>query len=784
MEGKPKSVFMVAHSDDGSYSALYEVKIQPDGEVIAIVGGGERSSKRSQLLEPVTKLFDDNGIVIPEHSSLATARFFSRSKLYLWLNQSGSESHNKQITSYGYVLDTKTKSLIPCKSPQAHKPSATVISAYGKLYLLANPECWPEIPTPAFERYDPATNCWESLPPFPGYNHRKDIKIIGYAVCYRFILITTDHHHNKDFHFNVTRKQWAFDVTRKQWHEVKVWPPTRSLCTNGSVGRGRAVVVGDTIYTFNFSCSSIVAFSFWWDLDDDGDVSFYVSSESILKGLETRLGTRGEKKGSLVHLGSLDFCLVQNFRQRGRVDRQQFCITTFQVVVEEGGRHIKTLHSTICEVGNVICLSYCFTPDVDDIEPKEEERAITKMSMRQKELEETKQFSLFGTSDIPQELIFDILTRLSIKDLIGLMCVSKAWNAAIQDPQLAKLHLQLSMKTIPSLDHKFYVLSSQHKLMSGDFYAVASFNNYRKYRLVTVNYRSEQVQKRNRIVGNCNGLVCICGSKDADKHEEDFGLWNPTIQKFKRIPLSAFSKFTQKKTFFGFGYDSVNQDYKFVRLAQFEDSGVATSSEVQVYSLNSHSWKRIQDLPAHLNRDFELTSSEGVCVDGALHWLMRFRNHERGRRMIVLTLHLTTEEYNWFSTPDYNLPCPPDYTLPCRCEFSDQDKRKNKYHHEFLQALGGCLYFRFDCLLQESWILKENGVAETWTKLDYELDQPLMPSECREMVFFSHHGHINEVVVKSTPRYMDCSYRFDTLITCQTLHLLRRRPELPCNYCH
>ncbi|PRQ16046.1 putative F-box domain, kelch-type beta propeller, F-box associated interaction [Rosa chinensis] len=800
---------MVAHSDDGSYSALYEVKIQPGGEVIGVVGGGGRLAathkKRRQLLEPVVKLFDDKGIVVPEHSNLATARFFSRSKLYLWLNESNSKMHNKETTTnstsalcYGYVLDTEAKSLVPFKSPQAHKPSATVISAFGKLYLLANPECWPEIPTPAFERYDPATNCWESLPPFPGYNHRKEIRIIGYAVCSSFILFTADHH--KEYvAFNVTRKQWAFDVTRKQWHKVKVWPPTQYRLTNGSVGRGRAVVLGDTIYTFNYSCSSVVAFNFWWDLDEDGDVTFYVSPESVLKGLEIRLGTKGKKEGYLVHLGNLDFCLVQNFFQRSRTGRQEFCITRFQVVVEGGGRHIKTLHSTICEVdtpdSNFICLSYCLTADVDDIEPKEEERVITTRSMQQEEqgvvstneLEETKQCSLFGTSDIPQELIFDILARLSTKDLIRLTCVSKAWNAAIQDPQLAKLHLHLSIKIINSLDPTFYILSSAH-LSDHDFYPVALFNNNTKGRVVKVKHRSKQVQQRANILGYCNGLLCISGwSRDVNEYE-DFGLWNPTIQKFKKIPLSAFSKFTKRETFYGLGYDSVNDDYKFVRLAQFEDhhrSGVVTSSEVQVYSLKSHSWKRIQDLPAHLNKDFELASI-GVCVDGALHWLMRLRG-ESVRGMIVLTLHLTTEEYHWFSTPDYN--------YPCRCANS-KDERKNR-HCLFLQVLGGCLCFRFQCDLLDAWILKENGVAESWTKLysTKELPelfscQPLMLSECGKMVLFSNHfGNtfwfdLENKKRKAVARPDERIFGFDTLITCQTLHLLRRRPELPCNYCY
>ncbi|XP_062029059.1 F-box protein CPR1-like [Rosa rugosa] len=224
--------------------------------------------------------------------------------------------------------------------------------------------------------------------------------------------------------------------------------------------------------------------------------------------------------------------------------------------------------------------------------------------------------------NIPQELIFDILARLSTKDLIRLMCVSKAWNAAIQDPEWAKLHLQLSFKR-NSMDPSFLILPSK----LDEFFKMTLFENDRNGRIMLIKQPSKQVEKRNKILGCCNGLLCIFGSLE----NEDFGLWSPTIHKFKRIPLSAFNKWTQSNTFYGFRYDSVNDDYKFVRMGQFKDpSGVVTSSEVQVYSLKLHSWKRVQDLPAHLNKDY-IFASNGVCLDSSLHWLMRSGDKLRWR---------------------------------------------------------------------------------------------------------------------------------------------------------
>ncbi|XP_021819007.1 F-box/kelch-repeat protein At3g06240-like [Prunus avium] len=50
-------------------------------------------------------------------------------------------------------------------------------------------------------------------------------------------------------------------------------------------------------------------------------------------------------------------------------------------------------------------------------------------------------------SFLPPELIFDILSRLPLKDLMRFLCVSKAWHALIHDQFFIKTHLQRSIET-------------------------------------------------------------------------------------------------------------------------------------------------------------------------------------------------------------------------------------------------------------------------------------------------------------------------------------------------
>lgn len=146
----------MAHFDDSSYMALYEVKIQPGRQDIGRGGRSESTHKlRPQLLEPVIKFSDHKGMVVPEHPHLTSARFLSPSKLYLWLKESVDKTWTINTTSstcitlwicfqHGDEVDHWSHS--SHRSPQSHKPCAIVISAYGKLYHLANPQCWPGAP--------------------------------------------------------------------------------------------------------------------------------------------------------------------------------------------------------------------------------------------------------------------------------------------------------------------------------------------------------------------------------------------------------------------------------------------------------------------------------------------------------------------------------------------------------------------------------------------------------------------------------------------------------------
>ncbi|KAL1819086.1 hypothetical protein ACET3Z_013955 [Daucus carota] len=101
---------------------------------------------------------------------------------------------------------------------------------------------------------------------------------------------------------------------------------------------------------------------------------------------------------------------------------------------------------------------------------------------------------------------------------------------------------------------------------------------------------------RFRFIGYCNGLVCI-----ADYYSPMLYVWNPSIKRFKMLPTpNLITKTTRVKL--GFGYDSVCDDYKVVRILV---SSVSNVVEAELYSANEDRWRDIE-VPVGLNNAWPL----------------------------------------------------------------------------------------------------------------------------------------------------------------------------------
>ncbi|XP_055962125.1 F-box protein CPR1-like [Mercurialis annua] len=284
-------------------------------------------------------------------------------------------------------------------------------------------------------------------------------------------------------------------------------------------------------------------------------------------------------------------------------------------------------------------------------------------------------------SNLPLEMIADILRRLPPKNLLCCRSVSKPWRSLIDSPTFIYLHLSHSLHTASNLS----IILKNSELYS------LSFDS--PHRIKLLDHPLMCYNHSIKILGSCNGLLCISNIVD------DIALWNPSIRTYRVLPYLPvelkryFGMCSCRVSVFGFGYDCVFHDYKVVRIAQF--SGVdrkSFESEVKVFSLRKNFWRRIADMPYCVLYPGE----NGVYANGALHWLVS-RSPDFDVANIIVALDLGVEGYKEVPQP----------------EFADVQFKTE------IGALRGCL-----CLLAnfhyervDVWVMKEYMVKESWRKL-------------------------------------------------------------------
>ncbi|KAM1340222.1 hypothetical protein ACFX2H_038649 [Malus domestica] len=349
MEGELNSVYVLVRYVSGPYRCgLYEIKIQKGGQVMGL----------GNVLDPVVTFFDRTTFVVPDEyfrvqgASLAldTAAMTtklpgssSNTKFYLLLNE-GLNCFNRFVNtrykydSYsGYTFDTRTRSLETLRRPLASKPVSFFMSAYGRLYNIASPVCFIKMPDTLFERYNPNSESWESLP-----------------------------------HFEYSRDKAHMDIT------VSIARSDAYYCGF----RGRAVVVDNTIYALSVQCGKVIAFSLMIDSEDDGRIIYFLEKPVFFPGFKSRVkedlkyGHGFNPTEYLVHLGKLEFCLLQAAATCREEESQELFVTTFKIV-HDGTMHIRTLDSSVCDLRikgyGLFDINFSFTPECRDLEPRKEE---------------------------------------------------------------------------------------------------------------------------------------------------------------------------------------------------------------------------------------------------------------------------------------------------------------------------------------------------------------------------------------------------------------------------
>ncbi|XVF74596.1 hypothetical protein PTKIN_Ptkin13bG0122500 [Pterospermum kingtungense] len=135
------------------------------------------------------------------------------------------------------------------------------------------------------------------------------------------------------------------------------------------------------------------------------------------------------------------------------------------------------------------------------------------------------------------------------------------------------------------------------------------------------------------IVDCCNGIVCSYDAADR------ILFYNPSTNEHKIMRLSNKGICNNLRAF-GFGYDSINDYYKIVRVYYYNES-----QQAEVYTLGTDSFWRKVGLPDDILPYYFFPPSDGQpFVSGAIHWLGSFRH--------VISFDFSSEVFHLFSLPD------------------------------------------------------------------------------------------------------------------------------------
>ncbi|KAG7946193.1 hypothetical protein I3843_14G026900 [Carya illinoinensis] len=290
-------------------------------------------------------------------------------------------------------------------------------------------------------------------------------------------------------------------------------------------------------------------------------------------------------------------------------------------------------------------------------------------------------------SYIPDDMVLEILARLPLKSLLSFRRVCKSWNSIISSRYFFATHLKYGPRRGYYL--LYQTMLAQIHEPSCTVVCDRTYDRISKLKLPFMHAR---------IVGSCNGLLCVESLGDRGR----LSLWNPSIARFKVLPAPCLLARGYSVTY-GFTYVSEENDFKIVRISYSEFS--TTLPQAQVYTLSSNSWRSIDD-PIPLKPDVQIYNigcNHLPCpfIAGALHWIVRSKgsceDYGSGNKKI-LSFDLRDEKFGKMALPSSYL-----------------------YYHDGWEYLGlfkGKLaLFSFSNSRCGIWVMTDYGMAESWTLL-------------------------------------------------------------------
>ncbi|XP_074277236.1 F-box protein At4g22390-like [Silene latifolia] len=335
--------------------------------------------------------------------------------------------------------------------------------------------------------------------------------------------------------------------------------------------------------------------------------------------------------------------------------------------------------------------------------------------------------------DLPTEISNNILHRLPVKTLIKCTILSKSFLSLITSHDF--ISTQIAQHTNSHLLLRYFT-NDQQELFHFEP-DDETFSGFQTQGLVNPFPYIPGIWCT--VAGCVNGVICLvddCG------HEGTLTiLWNPSIRKFVEVPepIMVYETYGGYESASGFGFDSISDDYKVVRVVRLLDLGPKFGgTQVEVFSLKSGCWRIIGVGPSY---SIKRRSSEYIpCfLNGSVYWVgSRFvcPNNEN----VIVKFDMSTETFEIIQLPGVVKVSESKYTPILDFYVQECKGKLALVNRNYKDEIKSC----------SVWVMKEYGIVESWTKIfDFNIDN-LSPCGMPRAFGFRKNGEV--IMVKGVRR--------------------------------